>query len=229
VTAELQRSEIFVFDPDLALAAGPQYPTPHRSTFGIFLDSSPGRWGRVLMQRRENLQARQERRRPRALTEWDFLLGVHDETRLGALRFRAAADQPCIDSDDRFAAPPIASLRELQTASLHFEQHMDDEDHPECERWLSQLFAPGSSLGGARPKASMRDEAGVLCIVSIAMDACQDYGLTRQKADDLLKQVRAAVAHWRNEASRQGIPKSQQQFALGERMMSVCLARRKIR
>jgi serine/threonine-protein kinase HipA len=89
---------------------------------------------------------------------------VHDETRLGALRFRAAAGQPFIDSDDRFAAPPIASLRELQTASLHFEQHMDDEDHPEYERWLSQLFAPGTSLGGARPKASVRDEAGVLCM-----------------------------------------------------------------
>ena len=160
----LQQPEVFAFDPDLALVAGPQYPAPDRSTFGIFLDSSPGRWGRVLMQRRENTVARREGRRPRALTEWDFLLGVHDATRLGALRFRAAPGQPFIDSDRHLAAPPITSLRELAAASLRFEQHIDDEEHPDYERWLSQLFAPGTSLGGARPKASVRDEAGVLCM-----------------------------------------------------------------
>lgn len=160
----LQRTEAFAFDPDLALVTGPQYPAPNRATFGIFMDSSPDRWGRVLMQRRENMRARHEKRRPRALTEWDFLLGVHDETRLGALRFRAAAGQPFIDSDARAAAPPIATLRELQAASLDYERHMEDEDHPDYERWLTQLFAPGTSLGGARPKASVRDEAGVLCM-----------------------------------------------------------------
>lgn len=160
----LERPEAFAFDPDLALVAGPQYPAPERSSFGIFLDSSPDRWGRVLMQRRENMQARQERRRPRVLTEWDFLLGVHDETRLGALRFRAAPETSFIDSDQRLAAPPIASLRELQSASLAFEQHAENEDHPDYARWLSQLFAPGTSLGGARPKASVRDEAGALCM-----------------------------------------------------------------
>lgn len=160
----LQGAEVFAFDPDLALATGPQYPAPNRASFGIFLDSSPDRWGRVLMQRRENMRARQEARRPRNLTEWDFLLGVHDETRLGALRFRAAAGQPFIDSDARSAAPPIASLHELQAASLDYEQHGDEEDHPDYARWLSQLFAPGTSLGGARPKASVRDEAGALCM-----------------------------------------------------------------
>ena len=160
----LQGAEVFAFDPDLALGAGPQYPAPNRASFGIFLDSSPDRWGRVLMQRRENMRARQEARRPRSLTEWDFLLGVHDETRLGALRFRAAAGQPFIDSDARSAAPPIASLRELQAASLDYEQHANDEEHPDYARWLSQLFAPGTSLGGARPKASVRDETGALCM-----------------------------------------------------------------
>jgi serine/threonine-protein kinase HipA len=160
----LERPEIFAFDPDLALVTGHQYPAPNRNNFGIFLDSSPDRWGRVLMQRRENMRARQERRRPRALTEWDFLLGVHDETRLGALRFRASADGPFVDSDTQIAAPPITSLRELQVASLQYERNINDEEHPDYERWLSQLFAPGTSLGGARPKASVRDEAGVLCI-----------------------------------------------------------------
>jgi serine/threonine-protein kinase HipA len=78
--AWLQKPAAFSFDPDLALVNGPQYPVPGRANFGIFLDSSPDRWGRVLMQRRENMRARHEGRRARSLTEWDFLLGVHDET-----------------------------------------------------------------------------------------------------------------------------------------------------
>ncbi len=160
----LEQPEVFSFDPDLALAAGHQYPAPQRKNFGIFLDSAPDRWGRVLMQRRENARARQEKRKPRALTAWDFLLGVHDETRLGALRFRESSNTPFIDSDAQFAAPPLISLRELQAASLQFEKHIDDEDNPLYEKWLTQLFAPGSSLGGARPKASVRDEAGILCM-----------------------------------------------------------------
>ena len=160
----LRNREAFRFDPDLALAAGPQYPVPGRENFGIFLDSSPDRWGRVLMQRRENVRARREGRRARSLTEWDFLLGVHDETRLGALRFRSRDTGRFIDSDGEFAAPPITSLRELQAASLQFELHADEEEHPDYGRWLTQLFAPGTSLGGARPKASVRDEAGALCL-----------------------------------------------------------------
>jgi serine/threonine-protein kinase HipA len=159
----LIRAEAFAFDPDLALVTGHQYPVADRENFGIFLDSSPDRWGRVLMQRRENSLARQDDRRPRTLTEWDFLLGVHDETRLGALRFREP-NGSFIDSNMQLAAPPITSLRELQAASLQFEQHINEEDHPEYEKWLTQLFAPGTSLGGARPKASVRDEAGSLCM-----------------------------------------------------------------
>jgi serine/threonine-protein kinase HipA len=141
-----------------------QHIVPQRKNFGIFLDSAPDRWGRVLMQRRENARARQEKRKPRALTDWDFLLGVHDETRLGALRFREADNTPFIVSDAQFAAPPLTSVRELQAASLQFEKHIDEEDNPLYEKWLTQLFAPGSSLGGARPKASVRDEAGILCM-----------------------------------------------------------------
>jgi len=162
--AWLEQPEVFSFDPDLALAAGHQYPAPQRKNFGIFLDSAPDRWGRVLMQRRENARARHEKRKPRALTEWDFLLGVHDETRLGALRFRESSNTPFIDTDVQLPAPPLTSLRELQAASLEFEKHIDEEDNPLYEKWLTQLLAPGSSLGGARPKASVRDEAGTLCM-----------------------------------------------------------------
>lgn len=160
----LQRPEAFAFDPDLALVAGPQYPAAGKESFGIFLDSSPDRWGRVLMQRRENLLARKAGRKPKSLGEWDFLLGVHDETRVGALRFRDPGTGTFVDDARDLAAPPLASLRELQAASLAFEQHLDEEMHPDYERWLAQLFAPGTSLGGARPKASVRDEHGALCI-----------------------------------------------------------------
>jgi serine/threonine-protein kinase HipA len=83
---------------------------------------------------------------------------------MGALRFRAAPGEPFIDSDEHLAAPPIASLADLQAASLRFERQLDEEGHPDDEQWLSQLFAPGTSLGGARPKASVRDELGALCI-----------------------------------------------------------------
>ena len=160
----LRMPEAFSFDPDLSLVGRAQHPMLGRSNFGVFLDSSPDRWGRVLMQRRENLRARREGRRARSLAEWDFLLGVHDETRLGALRFQDPGSGRFIDSDEELAAPPIASLRELQAASLQFESHTDDEEHPDYERWLSQLFATGTSLGGARPKASVRDEDGALCL-----------------------------------------------------------------
>jgi serine/threonine-protein kinase HipA len=173
----LQKAEAFTFDPDLALVKGSQYPPSGHANFGIFLDSSPDRWGRVLMQRRENMRARLDGRKARSLTEWDFLLGVHDETRLGALRFQDSESGRFIDSDDEFAAPPIASLRELQAASLQFELHGDEEKHPDYERWLKQLFAPGTSLGGARPKASVRsvrDEEGALCLAKFP--SRQDMG-----------------------------------------------------
>lgn len=160
----LKSADAFSFDPDLALVQGPQYAPASRASFGIFLDSAPDRWGRLLMQRRENLRARREGRVSRALTDWDCLLGVHDETRLGALRFQDLTTGQWLESGDALAAPPIAALRDLQAASLHLENSADGDDAGDRERWLAQLFAPGSSLGGARPKASIRDERGALCI-----------------------------------------------------------------
>jgi serine/threonine-protein kinase HipA len=183
----LHQAEAFAFDPDLSLAEGHQYPSANRSNFGIFTDSSPDRWGRVLMQRRENARARQEQQRPRTLTEWDFLLGVHDETRLGALRFKLP-DGAYVDSDTRFAAPPLTSLRELQAASLQFEHHLNDEEHPDYAKWLAQLIAPGSSLGGARPKASVRDEKGALCIAKFpSRQDTRDIGAWELVANSLAR------------------------------------------
>lgn len=150
----------YQLDPDLQFYPGRQYNAGDKSNFGLFLDSSPDRWGRVLMKRRESIMARKERRKPLTLFESDFLLGVYDEYRMGALRFKLDPDGEFVSGEKTLAAPPWTSLRELEQASLQLEQ--DDYDDEEALKWLNMLMAPGSSLGGARPKASVRDEKGQL-------------------------------------------------------------------
>jgi len=137
-----------VFDPDLRFYEGRQYATD-KPLFGVFSDSCPDRWGRLLMNRREVILAAKEQRKPRALTESDYLLGVNDETRLGALRFSTEKSGQFLSMDKELSAPPWITLRALESASLAFES----DEHE--EKWLKQLLAPGSSLGGARPKASV--------------------------------------------------------------------------
>lgn len=148
-------------DPAMALYGGPQYPAKGRENFGLFLDSAPDRWGRVLMRRREAQLAREEGRAERRLLESDYLLGVHDRHRMGALRFRM--DARFLDDNDELASPPWTSLRELERASLQLERE-GVEDDPRYGRWLRMLIAPGGSLGGARPKASVRDDSDRLWI-----------------------------------------------------------------
>jgi len=150
-----------VLDPGLELYAGAQYPRRGRDNFGFFLDSSPDRWGRVLMRRREAQLARTEGRAERHLRESDYLLGVHDGHRMGALRFRMG--DRFLDDNDDMASPPWTSLRELEQASLELEREGVEAD-PGYDRWLRMLIAPGGSLGGARPKASVRSEDGQLWI-----------------------------------------------------------------
>ena len=148
------------FDPDLQMFSGRQYVPQDKENFGIFLDSAPDRWGRVLLERREVERARAEGRRIRNLDETDYLLGVFDGSRMGALRFRLDPNGPFLDDDGKMATPPWTSLKELEDASLHF------EDCPEAQqsKWLRMLVAPGSSLGGARPKANVLDDRNRLWI-----------------------------------------------------------------
>lgn len=141
----------FVFDPDLSLFRGRQYTPLDKPMFGVFADSCPDRWGRLLMKRREAILAKKEGRKPRRLAEIDFLLGVCDETRMGALRFSESENGPFVAAGKDLATPPWTTLRKLESASLAFEQNDDAME----EKWLNQLIAPGSSLGGARPKASV--------------------------------------------------------------------------
>ena len=149
-----------ILDPDLSLFEGRQYAPPGKPLFGIFADSCPDRWGRLLMNRREAILARKEGRKPRALRESDYLLGVSDKTRMGALRFSLLEGGPFLSPDEDLSVPPWTTLRTLESASLAFE----NDEYGQEEKWLSQLLAPGSSLGGARPKASVRAPDGSLWI-----------------------------------------------------------------
>lgn len=159
----LENPRAFEIDPDLQLHGGEAYPGNPSAGFRIFLDSAPDRWGRLLMDRREIMQARSEKRSVRKLSEWDYLLGVNDACRMGALRFRADANGPFLDANNTHAAPPLARLRELEAASLALEKE-DAEDRDDFTQWLQALLAPGSSLGGARPKANFTDAQGALWI-----------------------------------------------------------------
>lgn len=157
----LQNSPSLQLDPDLGLFDGPQYSKEDKPNFGLFLDSSPDRWGRLLMERRETLQARAEERKPVKLLETDYLLGVYDKHRMGALRFKTDPNGPWLHADQAQAAPPFTNLRSLEQASLDLER-TDAPEQQQYSEWLNLLMAPGSSLGGARPKASVIDPQGQL-------------------------------------------------------------------
>ena len=149
----------FVFDPDLSYYQGRQFLST-KPLFGVFTDSCPDHWGRLLMKRREAILAKKESRKIRTLTESDYILGVFDESRMGALRFSLEEGGTFLSSDNRLEVPPWIFLRELENASISFENNDDGKE----EQWLNLLIAPGSSLGGARPKASVKSNDGSLWI-----------------------------------------------------------------
>ncbi|MDO4344498.1 MAG: HipA domain-containing protein [Eubacteriales bacterium] len=150
----------YCLDPDLILYNGRHYVPMDKRLFGVFADSCPDRWGRLLMRRREAEFARRAGRKPKKLGESDYLLGVYDKARMGALRFKTEKDGGFLSDNQELATPPWTTLRTLEAASWGFE---NDESGIET-KWLKQLLAPGSSLGGARPKATVKDEKGNLWI-----------------------------------------------------------------
>ncbi len=152
----IQSNEQLLLDPDIGWYTGPQFPEG-KENFGMFLDSMPDRWGRTLMKRRAVQKARAKNQRPPILYDIDFLLGVHDESRMGALRFKLEKEGPFLDNEETFPTPPWSSIRELQYAASIIES---DENNEEVRKWLAMLIAPGSSLGGARPKANILDPRG---------------------------------------------------------------------
>lgn len=151
-------------DPELGLYEGPQYLQDEaKANFGLFLDSAPDRWGRVLMKRNEALRAREEDREPRPFFETDFLLGVSDQLRIGGLRFKTDPQGPFLYDDRDLTIPPWTSLRELERSSRILEEEGISEGPKQLEH-LKKLLTPGSSLGGARPKASVSDPDGRLWV-----------------------------------------------------------------
>ena len=159
----------FALEPALTLSTAPHYTVPGRALFGPMGDSAPDRWGQTLRRRDERQRARDEGRTPRTLREIDFLLGVTDNVRQGALRFTATVDGPFIALEGT-GVPPLVELPRLLDASERF---LADEESAED---LRLLLAPGSSLGGARPKASVRDASGALLIAKFPKrDEDDDY------------------------------------------------------
>ena len=149
----LKSEQKFMLDPDIQLYGGPQYPN-QKENFGIFLDSIPDTWGRTLMKRRAAQWAKEHKEKAKTLYDIDFLLGVYDESRMGALRFKTDPNGDFLDNNKNASTPPWSSIRELQNAAYIFE---NDTETEEVNRWLAVLIAPGSSLGGARPKANVLD------------------------------------------------------------------------
>ena len=152
----LLRPEKLLLDPDIQWFSGRQYPS-EKENFGVIMDSMPDTWGRTLMRRKASHKALQEGKPIPTLYEIDYLLGVYDENRMGALRFKTDPEGPFLENNPHFPTPPWARVKELQYSAKELEM---SDDTSTTNQWLDLLIAPGSSLGGARPKANILDDKG---------------------------------------------------------------------
>lgn len=152
-----------LFSGDLMNVPSAQHPRSNDNVFGFVKDSFPDRWGRLLLDRRERLMAREERRPIRMLTNYDYLMGIEDFTRMGGIRFKTDDSDDYINAGKKYLVPPLENLRALCDACREIEEAEERNELPE-RRWLDQLIDPGSSLGGARPKANVVDMDGVLYV-----------------------------------------------------------------
>lgn len=156
----LESKQRIIIDPNLEFFSGIQYPA-NQENFGVFLDSMPDTWGRTLMKRRAAQIARENSQPAKKLFDIDFLLGVYDKTRIGGLRFKIDPKGDFLDNNEKFPTPPWGSIREVQYGISVLERSENEE---EINKWLNILIAPGSSLGGARPKANILDTLNELWI-----------------------------------------------------------------
>jgi serine/threonine-protein kinase HipA len=192
----LKHPEKFALEPALKLTEGAFHTQSGMDVFGSIGDSTPDRWGRVLMRRNETARARSKNTTPRTLLEVDYLLGVNDEARQGALRFSLDPDEYVfLTPGTQDAIPPLVDLPRLLSAAEHF-----IEDNESAED-LRLLLAPGSSLGGARPKASIRDQDGSLAMAKFPRKD-DDFDVVRWETVALTLAGNAGlnVPSWRLEA-----------------------------
>ena len=159
----LRRYGSLFLSADINNYPGQQYTQPGRDIFGCFSDALPDRWGRLLLNRREQILATEERRPIRRLSSFDYLIGIDDFSRMGGFRFKTALEGEFINCDSHLRIPPLTDLRSLIAASMEIEKSEEQNRLPEM-KWIQQLVHPGSSLGGARPKAGVRDTDGFLYV-----------------------------------------------------------------
>jgi len=191
----IEHPEKFALESALKLTEGVFHTGARMSIFGAIGDSAPDRWGRVLMRRSEISRAKIKNRAPMTLFEGDYLLGVNDEARQGALRFSIEPlGNVFLTPKDKAAIPPLIYLPKLLSATEHF---LSNDESAED---LKLLLAPGSSLGGARPKASVRDRDGSLAIAKFPKkDDEFNVVLWEAVALTLAKNARISVPSWRLE------------------------------
>lgn len=176
---------------------GMQYTLPVNDIFGCFADALPDRWGRTLLKRREQLQAEEEKRAPRNLSSFDYLVGIDDFSRMGGFRFKKEKDGGFINVSPSLKIPPLTEIRELIYASQEIEKCEEEDVMPE-KKWIAQLIQPGTSLGGARPKAGVLDEEGRLCIAKFpSRNDDYDAGLWEHFSHLLAQQAGIHVAETR--------------------------------
>lgn len=179
---------------DLQNAGGPQYGSGR--LFGFLQDAMPDRWGRRLIDKRERLLASKEGRAPRHLTDIDYLTQIDDVTRMGALRLRE--DEQLLGTEyANTPVPPLKYLREFVDMAQEYERQ-DEQGGAIREEWLLNLYKQGSSLGGARPKANVRDTDGSLWIAKIpSVNDDYDVALWEFWAHQMAKQAGIEVPEMR--------------------------------
>lgn len=155
-------SDLFLSD-DLNNYPGQQYTQPDKDIFGCFSDALPDRWGRTLLLRREQIAAAEEKRPVRRLSSFDFLTGIDDFSRMGGFRFKETPDSEFINVSESLKIPPLTDIRELIAASAEIEKSEENNMLPD-RKWIAQLVQPGTSLGGARPKANVVDTDKILYV-----------------------------------------------------------------
>jgi serine/threonine-protein kinase HipA len=184
----LAHTERFSFEPALKLGPWPFHTPSDRALFGAIGDSAPDRWGRVLIHRAERRHAEREGGPPRTLREIDYLLMVDDEARQGALRFSEKEGAPFLREPGPAKIPPLIQLPSLLSAAEHVIDDKDSDDD------LRLLLAPGSSLGGARPKASVRDRGGHLAIAKFQQKG-DEVDIVLSEAVALTLAAKAGIAN----------------------------------
>ncbi len=173
---------------------GWQYTQPERDIFGCFNDALPDRWGRLLLNRREQIIAAEEKRPVHKLSSFDYLIGIEDISRMGGFRFKASQDGEFINCENSLRIPPLTDIHTLVSASMEIEKSEELNRLPE-KKWLQQLVHPGTSLGGARPKAVVVNDEGRLCVAKFpSRNDDYDVGLWEHHSHLLAKEAGVIAA-----------------------------------